>query len=363
MKIASHLLLLTSHLLLLISCTAPKLPQNYQEVKMLPRIYPDYAEVTIPINMAPLSFELLTGADEAITRFATGSHELLCEGLKARPDMDEWHSLTAAAQGGTISVEVYARNGNQWMRFKPFSIYVSADSIDAWLSYRMISPSYVSYEELTINQRCLENYDERVIADNMLCSTEEGGQCINCHSFQQHNPNRMQLHARQNHGGTFFLNNGQMEKVNLRSNAMPSAAVYPAWHPQQQLIAYSTNSTMQSFHTVHPNKIEVIDTESGLILYDVEHHKVSPIEDRRDELETFPCWSPDGQWLYYASAHFSYKADTVSTEEIILRAEEVKYNLYRKHFDPQTRHFGERQLVFAADSLGLSATQIGRAHV
>jgi hypothetical protein len=41
----------------------------------------------------------------------------------------------------------------------------------------------------------------------------------------------------------------------------------------------------------------------------------------------------------------------VSTEEIILRAQEVKYNIYRKAFDPATRRFGERQLVFAADTV------------
>ena len=166
----------------------------------------------------------------------------------------------------------------------------------------------------------------------------------------------MQFHARQSHGGTVIVYDGQMEKINWNSVNLKSPPVYPAWHPQLKLIAYSTNRTLQSFHTAHPNKIEVLDTESDLILYDAERHEVSTIEQRPDELEVFPCWSPDGRWLYFCSAHFQYRTDSVSTEEIILRAEEVKYNIYRKAFDPETRHFGERQLVFAADSLGLSAT-------
>jgi dipeptidyl aminopeptidase/acylaminoacyl peptidase len=34
----------------------------------------------------------------------------------------------------------------------------------------------------------------------------------------------------------------------------------------------------------------------------------------------------------------------------------VKYNIYRKQFDPETRTFGERELVFDAAALGMSAT-------
>ena len=332
------------------------MPEHYQQADLLPKIYPDYAEVTIPVNMAPLRFELLTGADDAVTRFSAGSQEVVCGGLKARPEVDEWHQLAAAAQGGSIGVEVYAQKDGQWVRYKPFNIYVSTDSIDAWMSYRLISPSYVSYEELTLNQRCLETFDEQVMVDNMLCSTEAGGQCVNCHSYQQWNPDRMQFHARQNHGGTVIAYDGKIEKVDMRHDSLLSAGVYPAWHPQLKLIAYSTNRTLQSFHTAHPNKIEVLDTESDLIIYDVDRHEVTTIEQRPDELEVFPCWSPDGRWLYFCSTHFEYKADSANTEEIILRAEQVKYNIYRKPFDPRDRRFGERQLVFAADSLGMSAT-------
>jgi Tol biopolymer transport system component len=142
----------------------------------------------------------------------------------------------------------------------------------------------------------------------------------------------------------------------MKNDSILSAGVYPAWHPTEKLIAYSTNKTMQSFHTTDLNKIEVQDTESDLILYDVDRHEVRTIEQQPNELEIFPCWSPDGRWLYFCSAHFEYKTDSVSLEEMTLRAKEVKYNIYRKSFDAQTRRFGNRELVFAADSLGMSAT-------
>ena len=341
---------------LLLSCRQAQVPEHYRQLKTVPKIYPDYIDVTIPVNMAPMNFELLTGADDAVIRYSAGGQEILCSGLKARPDMDEWKALTATAQGGKIEVEVYAAKNGQWARFNPFNIYVSRDSIDSWLSFRMISPSYVSYEELTLNQRCLETFEERVMVDNMLCSTEKGGQCVNCHSYQQYNPQRMQFHARQTHGGTVIAYDGHVEKVDMKNDALLSAGVYPAWHPQLKLIAYSTNKTMQSFHTSDLNKIEVLDSESDLMVYDVENHEVTVIENQPDELEIYPFWAPDGKALYFCSAHFKYEADSIDVTEATMRYKELKYNIYRKTFNPETRQFGKRELVFAADSLGMSAT-------
>ena len=169
------------------------------------------------------------------------------------------------------------RKGQKWIRLQPFQIHVSKDSIDPWLSYRMISPSYVAYEELTINQRCLENYDEQVIVDNMLCSTEAGGQCVNCHNYQNHNPRRMQFHARQAHGGTVIVYDDSIYKVDLKTANTISAGVYPAWHPTQPFIAYSTNKTMQAFHTCDIDKIEVLDSESDLVFYDVRSGELSAL--------------------------------------------------------------------------------------
>ena len=340
---------------LLVSCSR-QVPQQYEQLRQLPPMYPDYADVTIPPNIAPLSFEVFAEGDDAVTRISAGGRELVCSGMKIRPDIGQWQELLSQAKGTDVTVEVFCHVSDHWVRYKPFALHVSADSIDPWISYRLISPSYVSYEELTLNQRCLESFEERVMVDNMLCSTEFGGQCVNCHSYQQYNPQRMQFHARETHGGTIIAYDGQLENVSLRHDSLLSAGVYPAWHPTLKLIAYSTDKTIQSFHTAHPNKIEVIDTESDLILYDVDRHEVTVIEQQPDELEVFPFWSPDGRSLYFCSAHFHYGGGSPSNEEIIMRAEEVRYNIYRKSFDPATRQFGQREMVFCADSLGRSAT-------
>ena len=351
-----RLFLLTTIATMLAAC-GHKIPENYWESNELPNIYPDYTNVMVPVNIAPLTFQMDGKADEMVARLTVGDQEVICGGEKIQPDADDWRQLAEAAKGKDIKVEVYVENNGNWTRFKPFSIYVSPDSIDAYISYRLIPPSYVTYEELTINQRCLENYDESIIYDNMLCSESTQGQCINCHNYQQYNPERMQFHARQNLGGTVIAYDGTIKKINMRNDSILSAGVYPTWHPWLPLIVYSTNMTSQIFHSVNPNKIEVFDSESDLIAYDVEKNEVANIENAPAEMECFPFWAPDGKTLYYCSAHFEYD-DTITdkAKEFITRTQEAKYNLYKKSFNPETLQFGPRELVFAADSLDKSAT-------
>lgn len=353
MKTTKILLLIGCCCLMAVAC-GPKIPATYTDSDALPRIYPDYREVTIPVNIAPLTFELDEEADEMVARYKVGDQEIVCAD-KMQPDMDDWRSMIDKAKGGAISVDVYVRRGEQWTHCKPFNIYVSPDSIDSYLSYRLIPPSFVSYEALTISQRCLENYDESVIYDNMLCGFEKEGQCINCHHYQQYNPERMQFHARQKSGGTVIAYDGKLKKVNMKNDSILSAGVYPAWHPWLNLIVYSTDKTHQNFHTTHSDKIEVYDAASDIIAYDVEKGEVTNLENDTTEFEVFPAWAPDGRTLYYCSAHFDRDSSVSRVSDIINRYQELKYNIYKKSFDPDTRQFGPHKLVFSADSLDKSA--------
>ncbi len=337
-------------LLLLASCST-SVPQSYTETGTLPAIYPDYIDVTVPVNIAPLTFEYDGDAEQMIARYSHGGTEIVCAD-KMQPSLSDWRTLTAQAQGDAIQVDVYTRSGDQWQHHKPFCIYVSPDSIDPYLSYRLIPPSFVSYEALTISQRCLENYDESVIYDNMLCGFEKEGQCINCHSYQQFNPQRMQFHARQKSGGTIIAYDGDIKKVNMRNDSILSAGVYPAWHPWLKFIVYSTDLTHQSFHTTDPNKIEVFDVESDIIAYDIDRDEVTNLENDTTKFEVFPAWAPDGRTLYYCSADFQRQDSTISKNvEVVLRATDLHYNIYKKSFDPDTRRFGPSEPVFIADTL------------
>ena len=148
----------------------------------------------------------------------------------------------------------------------------------------------------------------------------------------------------------------QLKKVNLKTPEIISAGVYPAWHPTQNLIAYSTNLIGQTFHTKDVAKVEVQDKESDLILYDVSKDEVFTISNDSNELETFPTWSADGNTLYYCSAHFEYKNGSSEDAEIIDSYKNLHYNIYARDFDQQTRAFSERRIIFDAASQNKSAT-------
>jgi len=335
-------------------------PSDAKMESRLPKIYPDYTEVTIPANICPMNFIVQEGETEVRARLTYPDGEFIYgEGQKVQIDENQWQEILRSAKGKEIKVEVYAKIGDQWTAYQPFNIYVAEDSIDEYISYRAIQPSYVAYERLSINQRNLTNFDEREIYNNMSVSSEKVGQCINCHSYQNFKTDNMLFHMRQGYGGTMIVTNGELRKVDLKTDETLSAGVYPAWHPTHNLIAFSTNKTGQSFHTKDLNKIEVQDTESDLILYDVDKNEVSIISELDDELEVFPTWSPDGKKLYFCSAHFEYYNDSIEkSAEMIQRYKEVKYSLYSVDFNPDTKEFSNVEMVYdaASDSINQSVT-------
>lgn len=345
-------------LLMVVGCTSnPNVPDNYSNVDKKPVIFPEYTDVTVPSNIAPLNFAVREQGENCVARLTCGSmKQTYGDGMKVIIDDDDWKNFLNAAKGSKIDVEVFVEKNGQWTAYKPFCFYVAEEPIDEYISYRLIKPSYVAYELLTINQRNLTNFEEKDIYNNMMVSKEAKGQCVNCHSYRNYHTKDMQLHLRQGCGGTIIVKDNQISKVDLKTDSTISAGVYPAWHPTEDVIAYSTNSTGQSFHTKDKAKIEVQDTKSDLILYDINKNEVTNISCLENEFEVFPTWDADGKNLYFCSAHFEY-LDTIPKEtELIQRYKEVHYNLYKKSFDAKTHTFGPTELVYDAASKDKSVT-------
>ena len=340
------------------SCT-PSVPTSFDKSNDAATIAPDYTSVTIPVNIAPLTFAYtMPKVSKAVTTFTCGDKTLTVGGTDVCPDMKKWHAFIKQAAGKDVTVQPYIQceGEKNWKAPKPFTITVAEEPVDPYITYRLIAPSYVTYEDLTINQRCLESYDESVIFSNLLISTEDQGQCINCHTVRNYNPDSLQFHARQHKGGTIMAFNGDIHKINLKTDSTLSAGVYPSWHPTHNYIAYSVNNTGQSFHTRDNEKIEVQDLYSDLILYDIDKNEVTNVENDTTEWECFPWWAPDGKTLYYVSANYYPRPDMIRDRDIIDRYKEFKYDLYKKSFDPDTKHFGPRELVYAASQEGKSVT-------
>lgn len=340
---------------LFVGCTA-SVPEQYVETDTCPIIYPAYNDITIPYNIAPLNMAYGMEGETFVTELKTEGKVLVTKGAQTDWKNKEWSDFLAAARGKNVEVYVYAKTGKEWVRYRPFNWYVAEEPIDPYISYRIIAPSYVTYEELSIRQRELGTFDERMIYNNMLLSTDKDGQCINCHSYKNYKTDNMQFHARQYKGGTLLVTTDGVKKINLKTDSTISAGVYPAWHPTHNFIAYSVNETGQSFHTKNNNKIEVQDLRSDLILYDVDRNEVSFIEHDTLEWEVFPTWTPDGKTLYYCSAHLEIQDQSQREREIINRYKEFQYNIYRKSFDPETQTFGPVELVLDAKAMNKSAT-------
>ena len=340
---------------LLAGCTLT-VPKQYTEVEAPPIIYPLYSDITIPYNIAPLNIAYEMEGEGFVTELRVGDLSIVTRGKQTNWNIKCWGDFLALAKGKTIELHAYVRTSNGWVKYRPIIWHVAEEPIDPWISYRIIAPSYVTYEELSIRQRELSTFNERVVYNNMLLSNGKDGQCINCHSYKNYKTDNMQFHARQHKGGTLIVTENGVQKINLKTDSTISAGVYPAWHPTHNLIAYSINDTGQSFHTKKNNKIEVQDLKSDLILYNLNSNEVSFIEHDTLEWEVFPTWSPDGKTLYYCSAHMEIQNHAQREREIIDRYQEFQYNIYRKTFDPETLTFGQSELVLDAKAMGKSAT-------
>ena len=344
--------------LLLASCGGPGVPSEYTDAKGPLRLIPDYTGVTIPCNIAPLNFRIDTVADRFVTHIYTSADPegITVAGRDTDIPVEAWHRLVGPAQGDTLLIDVYMEKYGKWSKF-PTVRNAVADSIDRYISYRLIEPSYITFETMAICQRDLSTFDEKEIYNSQALSTLENGQCINCHSYQDYNRGgNMQMHVRVLNGGTVIRHNGELRKINLKTPATISGGVYPSWHPTEPLIAYSVNTTSQSFHTNDRNKVEVQDAASDLILYEPEEDRISIVTNDSTELETFPYWHPDGKSLWYVSAHVPAMTSEQMTEYQNEHFEDFKYDLYRRPFDVATRTFGAADTVFRASEFDSSVT-------
>lgn len=345
--------------MLLSSCVShPDVPSSAKDAKCQPDIFPDYCDVTVPCNIAPLNFMLpKDGYEECVARITMpdGKQQTYGDGVKVQIPEDEWHDMLDASKGKSIKVEVWGKKKGEWLSFKPFEIRVAKEPIDEYLSYRLIEPTYVAWSFMEIAQRNLTSFEETQIFNNEITMNDRAkGQCINCHSYQNYKTDNMLFHVRLSNGGTVIVNDGKVSRVNMKRDYTISGGVYPAWHPTAKLIAFSTNLTRQAFHTSNDNKIEVYDLASDMILYDVTTDSVTIVSNDPELLEVYPTWSPDGKYLYYCKS--VPLPEEMRDKDIRTTYPKVQYNLYRRPFDLATHNFGDEELVYDAASSDKSVT-------
>ena len=332
-------------------------PENPQRVASLPPMYPDYADVTIPRNIAPLNF-LLRGDFEGVEAIASVdgySIQANSSDNTVRFDIDEWKELMRQATGKSIDVTVTARQEGIWRTYQTFTWSVVADSLDPYLTYRLIEPDYEIWNHLSIRERCIENFDERAISDHSLVDNR----CMNCHTYANRDPRLSMLYVRGEGGGAILNRDGHLSKLGIKTDDMVSGSVYFGFSPTGRYITFSTNIIVPAFHSMPCKRLEVFDSASDVYVADMQTNTIlsSPLLCDSMVLETFPTFAPDGRHIYYCAARkvrlpqdlqqlqyylvripFDESTSTIGTEVDTIRLEGKKQSVCHPRISPDGRH-------------------------
>ena len=319
-----------------------------QVVNKTPEIFPDYTEVVIPPNIAPLNFALKEHRGKCRLLLTFESHQMEVKGEKGSFKIPEskWKKFVFSAQGKSIQVVVQVETEKGWIEYAPFSIQVAQEKVDSHLVYRLIDPGYELWNKMGIYQRDVESFEQSAIIENKMTESN----CVNCHSFCMQNPEHMLLHMREKYSGTLLVNRDKIEKLNTKTKETISPLVYPSWHPSGKYVAFSVNTTKQAYHLNDKNRIEVYDEASDVVVYDVEKQEIITTNKlfSKEAFETFPTFSPDGKTLYFCSAE---------ARPIPQEYEKVKYHLCSISFNPEERSFGSQiDTLYNAQKDGMSAS-------
>lgn len=320
------------------------------------RIYPDYGGTVIPPNIAPLNFLIQEPGSRYVVRIRSAQGrpiEVSSRSGKIQIPERRWHALLDANRGRPLHIDVLVRadgaaNGKEekplvWRRYEALTCEIAAEDIDRYLAYRRIHPAHGAWREMGIYQRDLTKFDESVILTNRSLA----GGCLNCHTFCRNRTDTMLISTRSGKYGSavLLIDEGRARKVGTKFG-------YTAWHPSGKMVTYSVNNVNLFFHSAEREVRDVIDLDSLLAYYlvDPKQIKTAPPLAKKDRLETYPAWAPDGRYLYFCSAPLSWEARNV----IPAQYDQLRYDLVRVGYDLDRDEWGQLESVLSAEETGKS---------
>ncbi len=335
-----------------INASAKKIPVGpFNLANRLPRINPDYNDICLPPNIAPLNFTVLEEGEYYYVKISSGSGQPL-EVFSSSPQIiipeKPWHELLGKNKGSPLYFEISVKPKNgQWLRFNPVSNQVTIEDIDNYVVYRTMYPTHVLYNgPVNICQRDLTGFSEKEILNRDFLGP---GSCLNCHSFCSNNPENMLLGIRSPSYGTstLLVQNNNVDKIDTKFG-------YTSWHPSGKLAAYSVDNLPMFFHSATTEVRDTVDIDSFIAVYDIDSKTIttpSPIA-QKDRLETWPAWSADGKYLYFCSAPLLWaQTDKIPPD----RYKDVKYDLVCVSFDINSSQWGQTQTIVSASQTAQSA--------
>jgi hypothetical protein len=323
-------------------------PRNYTTVGRTAEIRPDYTSIVIPPNIAPLNFLVLEPGERYLVKIYSAAGEVITVSSrkgKIKIPAKKWKSLLEKNRGNKLFFDIYVKAPDgRWCLYDAVINIIAKEDIDAYITYRFMTPSSYYPKKMGVYQQNLENCDRQVVLHTNLY----GYGCVNCHTFVNNSADKMLIGVRSyDYGdGTLLVNKGWVSKIGTKFG-------YTSWHPSGRLATYSINGVRQFFHLARQEIHDVVDLDSSIVYYLVDSQtvKTTTALSDRDQLETYPAWTPDGKYLYFCSAPILWQdRDKVPPEH----HEQVKYDLRRVSYDIQTDRWGGVETVLLADDTGLS---------
>lgn len=308
-----------------------------------PRMGPDYADTVIPPNIAPLNFLVREpGARYRVRIRAEQGDPIEIESRSPKIVIPEkrWHRLLAANRGRELAFDVLVRTEDRWLRFDAFSLTIANEDIDGHLVYRRIHPAHSAWRDMGIYQRDLRSFKESAILTNDYL---QGG-CVNCHTFCNNRTDTMLVSTRSDTCAV-IVKDGKVEKIDAKF-------AYASWHPEGKILAYTDMAVAMFLHPTGEEVRDVIDLDSYLAYYDMGSKSVRTAHElaKKDRLETYPTWSPDGRYLYFCSAPLTWTSRNTIPE----RYDQIQYDLIRIPYDAERDAWGTAETVLAARETGRS---------
>lgn len=322
----------------------------FNVIDRLPRIYPDYSDCVVPPNIAPLNFTVQEDGKYYYVKIYSRkgeSVEVFSRNFRIIIPQKPWRELLDANRNEQLYFNVYVKDkNNKWNRFDTVTNKIADENIDGFLVYRKINPDYIFWRHLGIYQRNLSNYDESPILEN----NQFGLGCINCHTFCNNNGSKVLYPTRSEIYGTdtLLIDDGNVQKLGAKFT-------YSCWHPSGKMLFFSVNRIVLFFHSSRDEVRDVSDMDSLVAYYvvDSKEIKTSPKLSRKEYLETYPAWSPDGRSLYFCRAPLLWPYDLKVPLE---QYDKVKYDLMRIDYDIESDKWAEPETVVSSADAGLSIT-------
>lgn len=321
-----------------------------------PAIRPDYADTVIPANIAPLNFLIRESGARYLVQIRSQQGEpieIASRSAKIAIPEKRWRRLLSANRGQRLEFTVFAQGqagtadtnsqGSRWRRFDTFAFTIAGEDIDNYLIYRRIHPVHAAHRQMGIYQRDLRHFGESCV----LSGDYFGEGCLNCHTFCNNRTDRMLISTRTKTytNAAIIVENGAARKVGATFG-------YASWHPSGNILAYVMNKVVLFHHAVSEEPRDVIDLDSLIAYYVMGSQtiKTAPDLSRKDRLETYPTWSPDGRFLYFCSVPLTWTDRT----KIPAEYKEVKYDLMRISYDADRDEWGSLETVLSARDTGRS---------